>query len=869
MHISIPGPKMINKISSIILFLILSLVISISCSDRDTRKIKLAETGDVVKTSGPGGTSVLKVSPEQQKTLVIRHFKNHTGDQTLEWLERGLMDMLITEFSQSPYLNIIAESQFLDVARKMGKTETQLENRIDEIRVAKNTSAQILLCGHISYYKNVLRIEIDVTDVLSGADMGKEMVEGEGMEKLFSMVDELSGKLRHFLREKGQEQKFASIKPSEMTSSLEAFRCYSKALQNREKYMYASAEECLEEAIRYDSTFASAYLKLIIVKRALKKSVNLQEYIAKSKRYIHKLSYADKVSLDLIDAEMSGEPSKIFFILEEAIEKSPMDLELRLALAQQYRMWGQENKALQEYEELLEMDPKHKIAYNDLGYLFSDMGDFKTALYMLDKYQELAPDEPNPHDSKGEILLFAGKFTEAAEEYKNALAIMPGYYSSAFKLSEIYTELGDKEKAFRYLNQGLKYVPDTGFERSSDFLRARIHWRFGDFAKADNYMLGLLQRHPLMSGYLIRRIEMYRSAGKEDQAKKIEMEAFDEYRKQLQSQKGSDIYGKSFLEFITYSDLSLDKAMPLIGQILEHSGGNLDDLNIGLISAFYSLSQGKREGGINAFKEKMPRLILGLKLQKKNISWGSTWKNLFRFFDEEAAGREISQIFSTHLSELAEKESRKDLEFISQMAKARVYGRENKNEESDLLYLKYGVPTEKTWKICGPFRSYKYSGFDHAFPPERETNLSSTYKNNSLEIKWIDGDDDHHDGHVDLANIFRQNQFATAYSLIYINSPDERKVQIRLGSDESCKLWLNDELIWQHYIKRGAVVDRDIITVVLHSGYNKVLLKINNTDLDWGFYFRVTDEEGNGISDIKFTSPSELESSLASNDILN
>ena len=97
-----------------------------------------------------------------------------------------------------------------------------------------------------------------------------------------------------------------------------------------------------------------------------------------------------------------------------------------------------------------------------------------------------------------------------------------------------------------------------------------------------------------------------------------------------------------------------------------------------------------------------------------------------------------------------------------------------------------------------------------------------------------------------------------------MDSPDERKVQVRIGSDEACKFWLNDEFIWQHFIRKDAVVDRDIITVVLHPGYNKMLLKVTNTDLDWGFYFRVTDEAGDGYTDLKFVSPEEVEQSLVS-----
>jgi tetratricopeptide (TPR) repeat protein len=854
-----------SKIFSPIIFITtLSLIISNGCSDSDSRKIKLAESGDVGKTSSPAGTSILKAAPEEQKTLVVRYFKNHTGDPSLDWLERGLTDMLITDLSQSPYLNIITESQFIEVARKMGKKVTELDDLFVGAKVAAEAKAQILLTGCISFQEDLVKIEVDATDAITGAEIVKEMVEGEGLEKLFSMVDELSGKLRQFLREKGQEQKFASVNLSQMTSSLEAFRCFSKALENKEKYIYAEAEECLEEALHYDSTFASAYLHLIGVKRALKKPVNPQEFMAKTKRYAHKLSFADKVKLEILENELRGEPYRNFSILEEAVKNSPMDIDLRFTLAQQYRMWGHENKAMLEYEELLEMDPKHKMAYNDLGYLYANMGDFETALYMLDKYQALAPDEPNPHDSKGEILMFTGRLEEASEEYKKALSIMPGYYNSAFKLSEIYMELGDQKKALQYLNQGVKYVPDTGFERNSDFLRARIYWRFGDIDKADKYFTSLLEKHPLASGYLIRRKEMYSSAGKEDLAQKFEIESFNKYIESLNNSTGTYYHAPGFFEFITYSDLSLEKVMPVIGKVISRLDQSNQALNMKWAEDYYNLYLGHTEQAKNSFKEKMPLLMLGLNLRKSEVGWGSTWKNMFIFFDVESGGGELSKIFSNYILELADKEGRKDLEFISGMSQARVFGRENKTDEYVQLYKHYGVALEETWKICGPFREFRKFGFNHAFPPEKEIKLLTTYKNNKNNIIWIDGQDKHRDGHVNLLDILPQSSFATAYALVYINSPDERKVQIRIGSDEGCKFWLNDELIWQHYIKRSAVVDRDILTVVLHPGYNKVLLKITNTDLDWGFYFRVTDEKGDGFSDLKFVSPDELESNLAS-----
>jgi hypothetical protein len=199
------------------------------------------------------------------------------------------------------------------------------------------------------------------------------------------------------------------------------------------------------------------------------------------------------------------------------------------------------------------------------------------------------------------------------------------------------------------------------------------------------------------------------------------------------------------------------------------------------------------------------------------------------------------------------------------MAQARALEGENKKDQYTKLYDKFGVPTEDTWKFCGPFREYQSSAFEKVYPPETEIKLNATYINYNKEIKWVTGSDAHRDGHFNLCDLYDQNSFVAAYGLVYINSPDERTVQVRIGSDEGCKFWLNDEFIWQHYIRKDAVVDRDIVTVVLHPGYNKMLLKITNTDLDWGFYFRITDEAGNGQPDLKFVSAEELESSLVVN----
>ena len=50
---------------------------------------------------------------------------------------------------------------------------------------------------------------------------------------------------------------------------------------------------------------------------------------------------------------------------------------------------------------------------------------------------------------------------------------------------------------------------------------------------------------------------------------------------------------------------------------------------------------------------------------------------------------------------------------------------------------------------------------------------------------------------------------------------------------------------------RWIAVDTDVVPVTLKAGENTILVKICNEELRWGFYMRVTDEDGKPYNDLK------------------
>ncbi|MBN1153698.1 hypothetical protein JXB12_02115, partial [candidate division KSB1 bacterium] len=112
--------------------------------------------------------------------------------------------------------------------------------------------------------------------------------------------------------------------------------------------------------------------------------------------------------------------------------------------------------------------------------------------------------------------------------------------------------------------------------------------------------------------------------------------------------------------------------------------------------------------------------------------------------------------------------------------------------------------------------------------------------------------DEQLDGFINFASLFNPNVWSVAYAMIDIIAPDEREVQLRFGSDDGSKIWLNDDIVWLLNRHRPAYFDVSKISVKLKKGQNRVLVKVCNTVGDWGFFFRVTDEKGDGFGDIRF-----------------
>jgi alpha-L-rhamnosidase len=93
--------------------------------------------------------------------------------------------------------------------------------------------------------------------------------------------------------------------------------------------------------------------------------------------------------------------------------------------------------------------------------------------------------------------------------------------------------------------------------------------------------------------------------------------------------------------------------------------------------------------------------------------------------------------------------------------------------------------------------------------------------------------------YVDIHRVIWNALHGVAYVGSYIWSPDDISLEIHAGSQEALKIWLNTELVLSACEKHEFFHDQYAVPVKIRKGWNSVLAKVVQDDMQWHFGFRL------------------------------
>lgn len=236
------------------------------------------------------------------------------------------------------------------------------------------------------------------------------------------------------------------------TRSAEARDLYREGMEHWLQYRYAAADSAWGEACALDPGFALAWGRRSLLASTQHREADARRFITEAKAHRRGITELEQLRIAWWDSRVERQTgTKGREALEEIIRRYPDDHEAWFALYSVEFNEGNLDRAAQCLLRVIEVNPASILAYNNLGYLYAEMGRWDEAIDTLRKYAFINTDEANPHDSLGEIYERIGRYEEAQAEYRRAVAADSAFFFAYVHDARVEHNLGRTESALRRL----------------------------------------------------------------------------------------------------------------------------------------------------------------------------------------------------------------------------------------------------------------------------------------------------------------------------------------------------------------------------------------------------------------------------------
>jgi tetratricopeptide (TPR) repeat protein len=144
---------------------------------------------------------------------------------------------------------------------------------------------------------------------------------------------------------------------------------------------------------------------------------------------------------------------------EAALALDPGQAEALLGVGQILGIQGRTAEAEQTLRRALRVDPASPSALAHLAELRRDQGNLDDAIRLYREALDVAPPQPFVYIGLGDVLQRAARFEEAAESLHRALELDPDSFQAHYNLGVTYGNSGRAELAVRHYQQALELAP--------------------------------------------------------------------------------------------------------------------------------------------------------------------------------------------------------------------------------------------------------------------------------------------------------------------------------------------------------------------------------------------------------------------------
>ena len=421
---------------------------------------------------------------KQIESIAVMPFVNDTGNADVDYLSDGMAETLISSLTQLPNLNVKARSSVFRYKGKETDTKT----------LGRELNVQAILHGRIARRGDELTLSLELVDAATENALWSQQFsrrQSDIISLQSEITREVSGKLKSKLSGADVEKVARTS-----TADPEAYELYLKGRffwNKRTSESLKQAAELFNQAIARDPNYALAYSGLA------ETYVLFPTYsIALPHASMPKARAAAVRAIELDDSLPEAHAALGLYLSGYSWNQPAAEREFRRAIElnpnyptarQQFANYcllamGRFDEALAEARRATELEPLSPVISADYAWALFFAKRYDEAMEQLKQTLSLDPNFYLTRRYLAIVYHAQGAYAEAAAEFRRALALYDDPYSRALLAQSLAKlgQIGEARKIVRELEaqSAGHYVPSSGL--------ALAYWTLGEKDKAFMYL---------------------------------------------------------------------------------------------------------------------------------------------------------------------------------------------------------------------------------------------------------------------------------------------------------------------------------------------------------------------------------------------
>lgn len=440
----------------------------------------------------------LPKAPGKRAMLLVLPFENLSGNPNEEYVADGLTEETITD------LGLLSPAELGVIARTSSMAYKHTDKTVGQI--GRELGIDYVLEGSVRSEGEKVRVSAQLIRVSDQTHLWAKNYDRE-LHHLLEIQNELGQTIAQQV-----QVNLSPLRQLELakmrTVDPEAYDLYLKGRYYWNQRTPAGVKQSIgyyQQAIARDPDFAQAYAGLAAAynfgniigtfseqesypkaKEAALKAISLDPSIAEAHAalgmekalYEHDFAGAQQSFLKAIEANPSAAYAHLFYsncylapmgrmaeaVAEnkKAVELDPLSLPINNFLGVTYTAAGDYEAAYRQFQHTIELDPTFPLAHAYFSNLLIETGTYEEAIREYEKSKVLSGVSQEEAAAQAAAMLEAYRAGGAKGfwELRMATKLLARQQSggkaiTATEIAEIYTRLGDKDKAFEWLNRAL------------------------------------------------------------------------------------------------------------------------------------------------------------------------------------------------------------------------------------------------------------------------------------------------------------------------------------------------------------------------------------------------------------------------------